>query len=299
MEPNVTTSTAPLLPVILVTPSVPEWFLVQTTDLSLRQMSRGLVSGAPAWWRLRFGTNPKFPPVPLRMHLEVPVFGIDVPCAALDVMLEMIQVPENIPDYWRSLPAVLDGLMTLKTWRGYMRAYDFVDTTNLDADPDEPDPKRRRLNPFQETLAEVAAILHTYIFTHHPKAPLYVAGQVRRLGCQVVAKYTSPKGTYSGNVHTTTIDCAPLSSGIMQPYQYLFCYLSTEHAAFVCGILEDLSPAGTTVKMRNIHEHNGELAARYDTGTEYKEWPLSPDDATPVTVFKRFHGVGSIVFSYK
>lgn len=295
------TTLPPISPTALPS-TVPEWFLVQTMDMVLRQVSRGLMAGAPEWWRLRFGANPKFPPVPLRVHLDLPVFGIDVRCAVLDVMLEMVQVPENIVDYWHSLPAVLDDIITLKTWRGYMRAYGFVDTTNLDAEmdaADEPDHKKRRLNPFQETLTEVATVLHAYIFAHHPEAPRYVAGQVRRLGCQFVTSYTSPKSVYVGPVVTSSIECSVLKDSIMQPYHYLFRYLSLEHLTFVCKILEDLAPPGTTVTMRDIHEHCSETAIKYDKGVDYTEWPLSPDGHTPMTVYKRFHGVGSVVFTYK
>ncbi len=43
-----------------------EWFVVQTTDLHRRQLSRSLVGQCPgSWWAAQFGREAKFAPPPV------------------------------------------------------------------------------------------------------------------------------------------------------------------------------------------------------------------------------------------
>jgi hypothetical protein len=250
----------------------PAHFLLQTSDLQLRQVSRALLSGAPEWWRARFALAPTGlpPPAPLRTHLELPVFGIDVPAAVLDVFLEMIQVPELMDDYWRHAPTGL----ALRAWRGYMRAYGFTNSEDLDAEADAPPAKKARRTPFDAQLEVIAAALHAHIIANHPKGARFLQGLEKKLECVFVSSYrvvnADPVLAY-----TFTVDDAPLlPNGKLVVAHFLGRYLAKSHAVTIIHALKRLSPPGIEIDMETELDYTENVSKKMVVKKTFNGWPL-------------------------
>lgn len=130
--------------------------------MQLRQVSRTLLASA-GYFRTMYVEHP--PARPLRKHLGLPVYGIDVSAIALDVILSMLQTPDVIADHWRHVPLALVGTMKLCEWRGLMRYYGFSGAIeDLDADMTAPKKRLCAATPYDETICAFATALHAHIF---------------------------------------------------------------------------------------------------------------------------------------
>src|SRR5580692_9719822 len=87
-SPVTTVSATPNISVKVITTStplppqatgLPEWFLLQTSDLVLRQVSRALIRGSTnEWWRAFAGVSSSIAsPLVIREHDGLSVFGFD------------------------------------------------------------------------------------------------------------------------------------------------------------------------------------------------------------------------------
>ncbi len=273
-----------------------EWFYLQTTDNALLLVSRALITGGPEYWRARF-TGTHFALKPLREVDALPVYGIDITVAMLKPMLEMIQVPESVNEYWRHLPLPLREKTTLLTWRGFMRAYGFVDTVDLDAEAvEEPQKKRRKaLSAFEETLVKLAQFLYDLVFTEHPKAAGFLAGTERGLVCDFMSRYVAC--AYAAKPYQTKCSFLGTLDNVFEVGHYLYRYLTAKQRVFLLEELTLLLPKGATARLTCILEHNEKAKANTKDVTTFNAWPLSLTE-TGVPVNARYHEVVELRFEY-
>lgn len=285
-----------------------EYMLLQTTDLELRQVSCGVMSGAPEWWRSRFGSAPKFIPKAMRQHLEMPVYGIDVPVHVLDVMLEMIQVPENKKEYWRHLPLSLsrgESQMTLLTWRGYMRAYGFVDTVDLGGDDDDlacSTARKRKgdddSNAFRVKLKELASYVYNYFLKHHPRGNAFKHGSDRGLYLTFVTYYRSEQNELPGDLKPTSIPWLDPCDKQLELGHYLARYLTETQRDFFIACLQSLTPPTVTVscsiKKQKPHRTQGATNDRLVGG-----WPFTSSSIEKKGIPTCFGEWVEIAFEYE
>jgi len=280
------------------TPVGPLHFLLQTSDLQLRQVSRALLSSAPEWWRAQYapssGSLP--PPKPLRTHLDLPVFAIDVPVAVLDVFLEMIQVPELVEDYWQHAPAALG--LKLRSWRGHMRAYGFTSEEDLDAEAAPPPAKKRGvMTPFDAKLEAVATLLHEHIFAHHPKAARFREGLEKSLFCNF-ATCCKDSAYHAVRSYDIPVDSALhdfVEGPTLEVAHFLDTYLDDSHKETVVAMLRRLSPPGTHVAMKTALEYQEKVSKKAVLKREFCNWPLT----APVTLGNDAYHVLTISFWYQ
>ncbi len=252
----------------------PSHFLLQTSDLQLRQVSRAVLTGAPEWWRGQFVNTSGLQLKPLRTHLDLHVYGIDVPAPVLDAMLELIQVPELVEDYWAHIPTTLKETMTLRAWRGFMRAYGFATDVDLDAEQ-QPIKRRRVMTPFDEKLEALATALHEHIFANHPKGAKFLDGCEKQVRCHFVTCYSQPLSVPGADSYSIPVDTRWQESGRMDVAHFLGRYLTASHRETVADILKHLSPAGTQVQMETALEYHEKISKKQITKKAFDDWPLT------------------------
>jgi len=278
------------------TNGAPEVFLVQTTDLALRQISRSLVSTVE-WWRTKFpspGTaGPRFTVKPVREHLGMLVFTLDLPVAILDAMLHMMHVPETREEYWQHLPPALVATYTLATWRGYMREFGFATSEDVLGGDDEPLHKKQRiLSPFDLKLERVATAFYAYIQAHHPLAAAFSLGVSNMLRCHFIANYGNGSPKSFVFVH------ADLELADQQVISWFLQYKLTEkQRSFFLSVLKRLSPVGTEVCFQVYTQRNEQAKPHFQKSSSI--WPLSPDGIQDVSYSVKYHEVHELKFSYE
>jgi hypothetical protein len=273
----------------------PPWFLLQTSDLQLRQVSRTLVGDTlcSSWWRTQFGPDSPFTIAPLRTHLELPVYGIDLPLNVLEAMLHVIQVPDSLADVWRHLPTPLKDHMTLTTWRGYLRAYGFVETDDI-TNNDLPAAKVMRSepkNPYQKTIKSVAIALYQTIMTGHPDAETFRLGGSSTLVCHFVAR---EKTTRMGP-NTFTIPHPVLEKQLLIVGHFINNLEETEWDIFSAAFLSSAPP--NTAVFRDVF-HKADPKSRATSGIISNKWPLSPDANQRVELTKQDYSVFALQLQY-
>jgi hypothetical protein len=300
--------------------TVPPYFLLQTSDLKLRQVSRALMEAGPMPWRLRFvpatTTGGGAPPVPVRVHADsggLPVYGIDVSLTALDALLEMMRTPEAVRYYWNHMP---DGIkMGLLPWRGLMRAHGFItDNAPLDEEPiavvDDGPPRKRAkkqpvLSPYDKRMVSVAKALHALICREHPQAAEFLAGRLTQLDCVFVACVgVCTCAHVTPGVQTFRLDTPVLVDEIKNTAVETFLerFIGDTRDAtpnVVVAALGDLSPVGTYVA---ITTSGLSKSIGFPDGlkvSQYTQWPLSPDATTPVRLCASHFNVTGVRFFYK
>lgn len=281
----------------VVSNTTPEVFFLQTTDVELRQVSRGLVREGGEWWRTKFptpGDKVSFTLKPLREHLSLSVFSIDLPVAVLDAMLEMMHVPEAKKDYWRHLPPLLQGKMLLCTWRGYMREYGFTAIEDLNqADEDcvivEPPAKKARImTPYDEKLIRVAKSLHTWIFSEHPMAAKFVSGLIDQLFCHFMVSYSTTP--------SSVLQHDDLSGNEAVIGWYIGAYLNLKQREFFLDAIKSMCADGTSVRFGTHHERDEKSKSNLPATSH--TWPLS-QNGLDVSFSKQHHQVYFLAFSYR
>jgi hypothetical protein len=275
----------------------PETFLVQTTDLELRQLSRALVSTVH-WWRTKFPppvtSGPAFTLKPVRTYEGLPVFTLDMPVAVLDCMLDMMHVPELQAEYWMHLPKLLTYTYTLAAWRGYMRAFGFdnvvEEISSDDEDSKQTAKKARTLSAFDLKLERVATALHTFIFENHPNAAAFLTGVKEALYCHFASRW-HPSMAPADFVFThedLTDDDDIIGWWLMHT-------LRDTQRAFFLQVLKRLAPTGTNVRLSYVSQRDEHSKSR--AVLQSNKWPLSPNGTT-VTFSKQHHEVVALVFEY-
>ena len=186
-----------------VSPTGPEWFILQTADLDVRQMSRTLADNA-TWFAACFGTRATRPPKPLREHMGLSVYPVNIPTHVLDAMLELLHFPMRIADAYDHVPVLAQKRNPLKlgAWRAYLIEYGFVSAEHMDeadAIDDEAPPKKKprrsealvqalrerraeSMTPREKKIARVARAFYAFIMHgKHPRVDAFMAGDRNHL----------------------------------------------------------------------------------------------------------------------
>jgi hypothetical protein len=292
----------------MASPAVPAWFLLQTSDLQLRQVSRVLIGSAPPEWRKQFEGAPFAPPTPLytteAARGSLPVYAVDVTLAELSAMLALLQTPEALGDYWAAVPAKVDK--TLTAWRGLLRSYGWivndalVDAAQPTIELQERPKKRKRasastqpqpLSPFNIRVYEAAAALGRYVFENHPKADAFRAGTTDQLVCVFVRRHsacTAECGETIVAVALNEADCCRVKDTDTRCIAtfldtYLWSWTARDTTAHVAkaGLLS-AAPPGVQC---------GNSSSNSTVG-----WPMSINAQTPTRVCRKHFQVCELVF---
>jgi hypothetical protein len=178
-----------------------EWFILQTSDLQMRQMSRALATGSTSgWWRKRFDPQTEFKQQPLREHLGLPVFPIDLPSEVIDAMFILMHAPQTIAMAVKTLPPILSDKLTLDAWKALLIEYDFVSPEEEDTQEEEHVAadkgggifrtfKIEPSNPYQWRLFRIARALHEHVFANNPDAYEFIKGTRMDFACIFLVNY--------------------------------------------------------------------------------------------------------------
>jgi len=273
----------------------PEWFLVQTSDLQLRQLSRSLADGGAHWWRAMFGQASKFQRRPIREEFGLPVYCVNLPANVVDAMLELLHFPSLVGPALLHAPAGV----ALAVWRKYLLEYGFtnevfVDEEDSDEEATAERPSKKARNeaperPYQEALMRIATDLHAYIFMHHPDAMKFQNGQQTELIVGLVGAHSRPRPPSCDVFHFGHPD---LNGNDAYLVNFLFNLSDTNRALFLAN-LASLSPHGTRVLFRVLHR-----AQPYSKSPDpyaCRRWPTSAN-GVPVLVSRQSHAVCELVF---
>lgn len=259
--------------------SLAEWFLVQTTDMQRRQLSRSLVDACPGtWWARQFGRSALLPPPPtVDQTGELGVYPVMVHAAVLDAMLMLMHRPDRVEDAARAVPLALKPTTTLRQWRDALEEFGFQTGPRDVADEDdnvEPLAKRKRVHtPYDRRLLELGEAWGDYLLTHHPDAMKFVQGRCCLFTTAICYHRTDPALSFDIPRHAGNTSLFQVMNKEAAVAAYYTTCSAYDKNVIHDGILKKF-PRGATVSSSCIIQFNSSTG-QHLPGYRVEYWPLN------------------------
>lgn len=256
-----------------------EWFLVQTTDLKRRQLSRSLAGACPGtWWARQFGCSALLPPPPaVAKKGELFVYPVNIREDLLDAMLWIMHRPDRVVDAARTIPKALRFAdVTLRQWRDALDEFGFETggrdaADEEDSETGEPPAKRQRvLTPYDQRLVELGEALGDYVLANGPDAKAFVEGFYADIEVTMCDHRTDPSLSFDIPRHEGNSTALRILDEL--PFVRFYTHLDEACREHVLNGLLHKFPPGAEAEDECILDYDP--TSQEQSGQLFSKWPL-------------------------